>query len=321
MGCVYGTQIGAGLPVGTNSETRQIQNINNDFLNHKYRNPSKDYDLSDDTDDGYKYLRGGYPYYPPYGCETIVIKVIKKYSDDVWLGQNGNRGTYLTMPSSKDTIRQLKVLIQQKLGVKPENQCLRYQGILVEDTNTLESYNITDYSIITVFVGTQGSSIEQNLIDSIYLDPYWDRDYTNLTGEHIKRMRGGYPYYRPCGWKRIAIKVTGKYSDDKWLGHTGAEGEWAVSYHGTKKGAFDNICTQGYKVGTRAVYGRGVYSSPDINVAKGYAKQFLINGVTYLGIFQNRVNPKGVNIVNDGEFWVCPDPNDIRPYGLCVKRC
>ncbi|KAI6657925.1 hypothetical protein LOD99_15643 [Oopsacas minuta] len=361
MGCVYGKQNGAvGVQVGANSGAPQIPNYKQNtldsnmgvakgllgvagnpsvtvsypswniikeelqatHLDSKYRDPPKDDDLSDDTDDGYKYLRGGHPYSLPYVCERIGIKVIENYSDDVWLGQNGNRNTYLTMPSSKDTIRQLKVLIQQKLGVNTQNQCLRYQGILLENTNTLKSYNITNNSTIRLFIiGTQGGSIEQNLIDSIYLDPHWDRDYTNLTGEHIKQMRGGYQYYRPCGWKRIAIKVLGKYSDDKWLGRTGAEGEWAVTYHGTKQPVFEKICEEGYKVGPGAKFGRGVYSSPDINLAKFYATQFLINGVKYLGIFQNRVNPKGVKIEYAGKYWVCPDPNDIRPYGLCVKRC
>ncbi|KAI6657929.1 hypothetical protein LOD99_15647 [Oopsacas minuta] len=251
-------------------------------------------------------------------------------SVQIYILNSDGSDTYITMPSSKDTILQLKGRIQQKLGVNTQNQCLWYQWILLEDTNTLKSYNITNNSIITMSIGTQVSSIRLNFIDSIYLDPHWDRDYTSSTREHIKRMRGGYQYYRPCGWKRIAIKVIGKYSDDKWLGHTGAEGEWAVTYHGTKQPVtyhgtkqpvFEKICVEGYKVGPRAAYGKGVYSSPDINVAQYYAQQFLINGVEYLGIFQNRVNPKGVNIECAGKFWVCPDPKDIRPYGLCVKRC
>ncbi|KAI6657928.1 hypothetical protein LOD99_15646 [Oopsacas minuta] len=246
----------------------------------------------------------------------------KSNTIQIFILNSDGSDTYLTMPSSKDRIRQLKVRIQQKLGVNTQNQCLRYQGIQLEDTNTLESYNITNNnSTIRLSIGTQGGSIGQDFIDSIYLDPHWDRDYTNLTREHIKRMRGGYQYYRPCGWKRIAIKVTGKYSDDKWLGHTGAKGEWAVTYHGTKQPVFEKICGEGYKVGPRAAYGKGVYSSPDINVVQCYASQFQINGVEYLGIFQNRVNPSGVNIVCAGKFWVCPDPKDIRPYGLCVKRC
>lgn len=48
-------------------------------------------------------------------------------------------------------------------------------------------------------------------------------------------MRGYIKYKRPCGWKRLALKVTGKYDngDDKWLGTN--KDAWPVSYHGTTK--------------------------------------------------------------------------------------
>ena len=41
-------------------------------------------------------------------------------------------------------------------------------------------------------------------------------------------MRGNEIYNRPRGWKRIALKVNGKYVDDDWLGSSNSEGEWPV---------------------------------------------------------------------------------------------
>ncbi|KAI6657927.1 Ubiquitin-ribosomal 60S subunit protein L40B fusion protein [Oopsacas minuta] len=142
----------------------------------------------------------------------------KCHSVQILISTFDGRDISLVMQSNNDTIQQLKVRIQQKLGIKPESQCLSYQGIPLEDTNTLESYNITNNSTITLSIRIQGgSSRDLYFIDHTYMDPSWDYDFTNISDGDTKFMRGGYPYYRPCGWKRIAIKVLGKYSDEKWL--------------------------------------------------------------------------------------------------------
>ena len=156
-----------------------------------------------------------------------------------------------------------------------------------------------------------------------YLAPSRDRDLTNVSDGNAQFKRGGHTYYRPCGWNRIAIKVSGKYENNKWLRHTGddSNGEWAVTYHGTKSDAFNNIAKEGYKIGTGKAFGTGVYSSPKIDIAAGYAQEFRYKGVTYKGVFQNRVNPKGVSIVGHCDYWLCANKDDIRPYGICVKKC
>ena len=227
----------------------------------------------------------------------------------------------ITMTSHNNTVQQLKLLIERKLGIKTEDQCLSYQGTLLQDTNTSQSYHIINNYTVTLSVRVRGGSQELYFLDSTYMDPTWDYDFTNVSDVDTKFTRGGYPYSRPCGWKRIAIKVIGKYGNDTWLGQTNSKGEWAVSYHGTKQPVFDNICAEGYHVGTRNVYGKGVYSSPDIKETVRYASSFNYKGVDYLGVFQNRVNPKGITIVNNGIYWFCKNPANIRPYGLCVKAC
>ena len=227
----------------------------------------------------------------------------------------------IMMSSNKNTVHQLKLRIEQRLRIKTEDQCLSYQGTLLQDTHTLHSYHIINNSTLTLSVRVRGGSTELHYLDATYMDPTWDYDFTNVSDGNTKFTRGGHRYYRPCGWKRIAINVTDRYGDNTWLGHTNSRGEWAVSYHGTKQPVFDKICEEGYKVGPSNAHGDGVYSSPYISEAERYASEFNYEGVRYLGVFQNRVNPKSINIVNNEKYWVCPNPANIRPYGLCVKPC
>ncbi|KAG7484940.1 hypothetical protein MATL_G00055670 [Megalops atlanticus] len=110
--------------------------------------------------------------------------------------------------------------------------------------------------------------------ESEFFDPRFDYDFTNIT-DRAEFHRGGEPYKRPCGWNRIALKVLDKYPDgNAWLGadnpgwRTGSAGKgWPVSYHGTTKEGAMGIIQSHYKAGRRQAYGRGIYSTPDIEVA------------------------------------------------------
>ena len=50
------------------------------------------------------------------------------------------------------------------------------------------------------------------------LDPHKNFDFSRMTDDGTEYERGGYRYYRPYGWKRIALKVKGEYNSDTWLG-------------------------------------------------------------------------------------------------------
>ena len=97
-------------------------------------------------------------------------------------------------------------------------------------------------------------------------------------------MRGEFEYKRPYGWMRYAIRVLGKYENDDWLGPVGnrtsqASGEWPVSYFGTDISSAEKIVKEGYKVGPRAKFGKGIYTSPSLEmIERLYAQEFPYDG-------------------------------------------
>ncbi|XP_033980328.1 uncharacterized protein LOC117477714 [Trematomus bernacchii] len=178
--------------------------------------------------------------------------------------------------------------------------------------------------------------------DEKYFDPQYDRDFTHLS-DSAECMRGDKPYKRPNGWYRMALKVLGKYPNgDTWLGtkelrsHS-VPGEWPVSYHGTSSDGARGIINSQYKAGDRALYGRGIYSTPDIRVAENelYAKNFQSKktGKSYKVILQNRINPERREVCRRSDYWLIPvgegtpawkeewiAERAIRPYGILIQE-
>ncbi|RGB38748.1 hypothetical protein C1646_691669 [Rhizophagus diaphanus] len=219
------------------------------------------------------------------------------------------------------TILELKHAIHAVLGTEIEAMRLIFAGKHLDDQKTLTSYDINKGCTIQVLTRVVGGGPDFYVITNNLLDPPYDYDFTNLKDNEATFIRGRELYKRPCGWKRIALNV-GKYGDGTWLGSVGnSPHEWPVSYHGTKKESADSIANEGFLVsrGTRFAYGRGIYSSPEISVAEGYAQEFVHNNVRYKLVFQNRVNPVGLQKHVNDTYWVTPKDEDIRPYGICIK--
>ncbi|CAM4844016.1 unnamed protein product, partial [Rotaria magnacalcarata] len=77
--------------------------------------------------------------------------------------------------------------------------------------------------------------------------------------------------------------------------------------------------------GKRFQFGQGIYTAPDINVAEKYARQFSYQNERYLVVSQNRVNPATlIKISADQtgvmEYWINPSDQDVRPYGVCIRK-
>jgi hypothetical protein len=156
------------------------------------------------------------------------------------------------------------------------------------------------------------------------------QDYRSKKDDGRRMMRGGKPYRIPCGWKRFAVKVSGKYDSgsDAWLG----EGEkgWAVAYHGTQKKNLPGILSLGFRAGVRQKFkgevGKGVYCTPNINVAAYFASSQKVAGMNVQVVLQLRVRPEAIREVTNGDkwmynqYWVLNNPQDVRAYGVLLRE-
>lgn len=227
------------------------------------------------------------------------------------------------------TVAHLKAAIEDKEHFPVEQQRLVFAAIPLEDAKTLDDYEIHSECTVLLILTLKGGASPLYHIDTTLLDPSYDYDFTGKTDDGTRLMRGGYRFYRPYGWKKIALKVLNRYSDNVWLGPNGlrvddAPGEWPVSYHGSgvNEGA-GSIAQEGSRRsrGKEFVYERGIFMAPSIAVAAKYANSFEHAGKRYGMVLQNRVNPIGLKMIGgEDEYWVQPNPEYVRPYGICIQQ-
>ena len=160
-------------------------------------------------------------------------------------------------------------------------------------------------------------------------DPHDNFVYPGIGQNPRSFYRGNRSFTRPYGWKKLTLKVLGEYDNDQWLGVSSrryketdsADKEWPVSYRGTEKG----FAEKGYALvkGNRILYGRGIYSSPDPEVAESYAARFNHEGANHKLIFMNRVNmefTKEIKTRNGQIHFITSDDRHIRPYAILIKK-
>ncbi|CAD7702198.1 unnamed protein product [Ostreobium quekettii] len=241
--------------------------------------------------------------------------------------------------SATCTVAEVKAMIRDREGIPVDKQRLILAGKDLEDGCMLADYHLHDeWCVLRVVPRLRGGGSlrlgEEDIVkvspDS--LAPELNFDFTRVRDNGRTFQRGGEAYRRPCGWQRYAIRVLGKYGDDVWLGPMGprawsADGEWPVSYHGTERTAAGSIVHVGYALskGKRCAFGRGVYSTPDVEVAARYAKKFRCGGRCFELVMQNRVNPTSLVKIDAsrtgvGEFWLNPAETDVRPYGILIRE-
>ena len=164
--------------------------------------------------------------------------------------------------------------------------------------------------------------------------------------------RGGEVYIPPMGWIGYGLRVKDVYDNgnNDWLEMNNNPNEWAVAYHGIgkahntkdtesitnkiikggdfKSGSFlvgsgqdrkncDDVRHPGQKVG------EGVYCTPDIKVAEGYAGQSsIVNGKRYKMVFMMRVKPDRIRTSKEAPHeWILDGTTDeMRPYRILLKE-
>ena len=77
----------------------------------------------------------------------------------------------------------------------------------------MTDYNIIKEDTLNLVLRLRGGCISEFKFDDNYLDPKYDYDFRNII-DTKKFFRGGREYFRPCGWKRYALKVKGKYENN-----------------------------------------------------------------------------------------------------------
>ena len=175
------------------------------------------------------------------------------------------------------------------------------------------------------------------------LDPRGNR----IDGWGVNENRGNRPYNPPLGWIGIGLKVFDKYDDgdNTWIGMDNSNGEWCVAYHGVGDGQDSDkvksivgmIYKGSFKKGSGQVHkdcddkfhsgskvGEGVYCTPNVETAEGYAGISEINGKSYITVLMVRVKPEAIrgcaNCDYAKDYWVVNGTTDeIRPYRILYK--
>lgn len=173
------------------------------------------------------------------------------------------------------------------------------------------------------------------------LDPRGDNKDGGWAPRNAEQ-RGGFPYDPPHTYKGYGLKVLGKYDggNDTWLGCNNSPGEYPVAYHGVGQGnpqalgLVGVIANSQFRPGQGQAYqnyndarhpgnkvGVGVYVTPRISVAEGYASSTAgLNGRNYYPVFMCRVKPDKIRYAAERpDYWVL-DPQYIRPYRVLIKE-
>ncbi len=239
-------------------------------------------------------------------------------------------------------INEWKTKLSQKLGISPDDIIITNlrKGSLEADillrTNTNFDRLTKTLNDISLDQNMRIKEIKKaNILNGIVLSPdmFDSRGNQDPYSYEKHGLRGGKPYNGPIGWTGHGLFVYDQYDggDNTWLGMTGTNPrEWCVAYHGTSLKFAKSILINKLKAGERQLYeddddlnhpgqkvGQGVYVTPDISIAEGYAEN--INN--YKCVFMCRINPKTMREPKSKRnFWVVSgNSNDIRPYRLLIK--
>lgn len=178
-----------------------------------------------------------------------------------------------------------------------------------------------------------------------YLRQLFPSNYFLPSKEEKKEKNKINDDFIPSNWGKLPINVLGKYDDgnDLWIDD---DIEWEKAFHGTGrhcknddeiKEMIDSIVTNGFKNGTRNVHencddilhpgkkiGKGVYVTPEIDIARAYSGTIVINKKQYHTLFLVKVRKnciKKCNCKKASDYWVVKGTNyEIRPVSVLLSE-
>ena len=129
----------------------------------------------------------------------------------------------------------------------------------------------------------------------------------------------------------------------EWISSDGSPGEWAVAYHGfgchmgseqikeiiktiihdnLKPGPGQACVSYQDKRHKGKICGTGVYVTPNIDIANGYAGSIKLGNKMYKLVIMVRVKPSKIREPwNEQDFWIVDGKSDqLRPYRLLIKE-
>jgi len=202
-----------------------------------------------------------------------------------------------------------------------------------------------DFGGITIKNYRKLALFEECHVSENMLNPKYNRTYNY----NFKDDRGTLPYYPPLNWTRYGMNIAyfGFKDEDDWIQMNKNPNEWAVAYHGLRHDPIktvDLIMNQSHgklKTGSGNVWesstninkldiegfgkpcGKGVYCSPNIEIADSYSTEVQYDNNTKKAkiAFMCRVNPKELKIPQDSNnFYIVTSSENIRPYGFLVNK-
>ena len=210
--------------------------------------------------------------------------------------------------------------------------------------NTIEDQDLINYTY-------------KNLLEACRINPsLFDNNYNNIQSGWGTGQKRGPPHHLmeydpPLEFIGLGLNVLNKYDGGKniWLGMENVEGEWYIAYHGTRIEFVKDIIDKGFGAGSGQAYefddninelskpqyikcGRGVYCTPKIKEAEGYAGVFTMNNSQYKIVFMCRVNPYKIRIAKGMPiYWIVSGDSlssgnikkyddEIRIYRILLKK-
>ena len=289
----------------------------------------------------------------------------KKYDLYFEMGEQRNNELLNNKEEYEKFKENLKIKLSKDYGIPPEKiivtlpqkGSLRVQVIFQSD----DFHNLDKNQFINKFKNDpefkELSNLKEIHEDAIMggvkltrnqLDPRGNRN----DGWGVGEQRRGKDDDPPVGWNGIGLKVWDQYDNgnNTWLGMDNIPGEWCVAYHGVASGqSSDNVknvtgiiykskkfkpglgqahagCPDKYHPGK--LVGKGVYCTPKIKTAEGYAGESNINGQIYKTVSMVRVKPSSIRHCDQcidsrapHNFWVVNGTtNEIRPYRILYKK-